>query len=393
MSKICVYTATRAEYCLLYPVLKRIEHDDDLELDLIVSGAHLSGKYGNTYENIIHDGFEIHEKIPILDDNDQDIDKAIALSIVGCSKYLKKSKPDIIIILGDRYEIIGPVIAASNLHIPIAHIHGGETTEGAIDEAIRHSVTKFSYLHFACCESYRERIIQLGESPDRVYNVGGLGVENILTQRLLTKDVLEDHLQFSLNKYGLVTYHPVTLENDTAKHQVQSLFRALLQVEDCTFIITKANADQGGEDINKVIEGYANTYPDKFKVVANLGLIRYLSAMKYCQMVIGNSSSGILEAPTFHVPTINIGDRQKGRMQCKSIINCEPNEHAILQAIRLGFNHEFRESIHDLLSPYGNGHASKLIIKYVKEHLEKGINLKKKFYDIDIKQASHIERR
>lgn len=384
MKKVCVYTATRAEYCLLYPVIKKIQLDPDLQLDLIVSGAHLSEKYGYTCRDIIDDGFKINAQISILDEEKNDIDQAIALSITGCSKYLKESKPDILLVLGDRYEILGPVIAASNLHIPIAHIHGGETTEGAIDEAIRHAVTKFSYLHFTCCEEYRERVIQLGEDPKRVYNVGGLGVENILTQNLMSKEELAENLNFNLNQFCLVTFHPVTLEDQTAEEQVDILMKALLKKEGYTFIITKANADFGGNGINKILDTYSDLYPDKFKVVYSLGLIRYLSAMKYCKLVIGNSSSGILEAPTFCVPTINIGDRQKGRIQCKSIINCEPTDKQISEAIELGLDMQFRDSIKDLKSPYGEGKTSELIIKYIKQWLEEGIDLKKKFFDIDI---------
>lgn len=385
MKKISVLTGTRAEYHLMYPVLKKIVEHPDLELDLIVTGAHLSAKYGNTYQAIEKDGIPISIKLPILKDDEEivDMDRAIAECMLGCSKHFEDVKPDLLLVLGDRYELFGAVIPAINQHIPIAHIHGGETTEGAIDEAVRHSVTKCSYLHFTCCEPYRKRVIQLGESPDRVFNVGGLGVENILTQSLMTQEDLEKNLSFPLNNYSLVTFHPVTLEEGTAVQQVKEMLDAFLEVEDMNFIITKANADAGGNKINEVIDQYAEKYPQKFYTEFSLGMVRYLSAMKYAHLVIGNSSSGILEAPSFRVPTINIGDRQKGRIKCESIIDCNPNKKAILDAISKGLSSSFRDSIKTMESPYGNGTTSQQIIDIINKYLENGIDLKKKFYDIE----------
>lgn len=383
MYKISVFTGTRAEYHLLYPVIKKIQDDPELELDLIVTGAHLSQKYGNTYQDIEKDGFRIDVKIPILDDISS-IDESIAECIKGCSQHFKKVNPDLLIVLGDRYELFGCVIPAMNQHIPIAHIHGGETTEGAIDEAIRHAITKFSYLHFTSCEEYRRRVIQLGENPQRVYNVGGLGVENILTQKLMNKADLENNLKFDLSQYCLVTFHPVTLEADTARTQVIEMLEAFLEFNQMNFIITKANADAGGDIINEVIDQYVNKYPQKFYTEYSLGMIRYLSAMKFAQLVIGNSSSGILEAPSFHVPTINIGDRQKGRIQSQSIINCLPLKKDIITAMNKGLSHDFKESIQEMVSPYGNGTTSQQIIDIIKQNLKSGIDLKKIFYDISI---------
>lgn len=384
MSKrITVFTATRAEYHLLYSVIKKIDADTDLDLDLIVSGTHLSHKYGYTVDQIISDGFKISKEIPIIDEEQEtDIDVAISKVLLGCSEHFKHVKSDFLIILGDRYELLGAVIAATNALIPIAHIHGGETTEGAIDEAIRHAVTKFSYLHFTCCEPYRKRVIQLGEDPKRVFNVGALGVENILNQLLMSRTELSQNLEFDLNKFGLVTFHPVTLENATSEEQVKELLNALLSFNDMTFVITKANADNGGEKINNILDEYGNLYKDKLKIVSSLGMMRYLSAMKYCELVIGNSSSGILEAPSFKVPTINIGDRQRGRIQAESIINCTPIKESIINAMNRGLDSTFRKSIKDMLPLYGTGNASTEIIKVIKEFLEKPIDLKKKFFDI-----------
>lgn len=385
MKKICVFTATRAEYHLLYSIIKHINEDDELELDLVVSGTHLLYKYGHTIDAIIQDGFPISESFYIMEDseNEYDVDRIISRALLNCSRHFRTSRPDMLIVLGDRYEILGPVIAAANALIPIAHIHGGETTEGAVDEAIRHAVTKFSYLHFACCEEYRHRIIQLGESPTRVFNTGALGVENIYKYPKMTRTELEVDLQFDLKKFGLVTFHPVTLELFTAKKQITELMEALLEIKDMTFIITKANADAGGTTINQVLDSYGQLYPRKFKIAPSLGMLRYSSAMKYCEMVIGNSSSGILEAPTFKVPTINIGDRQKGRLQAKSIINCEPLKNDILKAIEKGMGADFRKEISSMLPLYGTGNTSEQIIAQIKKSLNQGICLKKKFYDVN----------
>lgn len=385
MKKISVLTGTRAEYHLMYPILRRIENDPDLDLDLIVTGAHLSSKYGLTIKDIIKDGFKISAKIDILNEDNEvvNMDYAISKCLIGCSKHFDEVNTDLLLVLGDRYELLGAVISALNHHIPIAHIHGGETTEGAIDEAIRHAVTKFSFLHFTCCEEYRHRVIQLGENPSRVYNVGGLGVENILTQKLLSKEELEKDFCFALDNYALVTFHPVTLEENTAVNQVIEMLEAFLNFPELKFVITKANADSGGNLINEVIDKYVSKFPNKFYTEYSLGMVRYLSAMKNAKLVIGNSSSGILETPSFKVPTINIGDRQKGRIQCQSIINCLPKKDNIIIAMRKGLSFEFINSIKDMESPYGNGTASKQIIEIIKHNLTSKINLKKKFYDIN----------
>lgn len=379
---ISIFTATRAEYHLLYSVIKKIDEDCDFKLDLIVSGTHLLPQYGYTVEQIEKDGFPINERINIMKESDN-INQIIAKSLLGCSEHFQKVNSDFLVVLGDRYEILGAVIAASNALIPIAHIHGGETTEGAIDEAIRHAVTKFSYLHFACCDIYRNRIIQLGESPERVFNSGALGVENILNQSILTRNELAKGLNFNLERFSLVTFHPVTLEKNASLNQVKELAEALLMCKDMTFLITKSNADEGGKLINELWEKYTQIYPKKFLLVSSLGMVRYLSAMKHCELVIGNSSSGLLEAPSFKVPTINIGDRQRGRLQSQSIINCKAEKNEIINAMKQGLTQEFRYSISNMKQLYGKGNASEIIINELKNTLLNGVNIKKSFYDLN----------
>lgn len=383
---IAVLTGTRADYHLLYPLLKKIDQDSELNLLLIVTGAHLSPLYGNTYQYIDKDGFENYYKIPILNDN-ENIDYSIAKVIMGTSDFFSNHSIDLLVVLGDRYEALGTVIAAGHHHIPIAHIHGGETTEGAIDESIRHSITKFSHLHFTSCEEYRERVIQLGEDPNSVFNVGALGVENILTEQLLSREELVRDINFAKGSYALVTFHPVTLEKDTAKNQVTEMLEAFLLFDNLKFIITKSNADAGGKTINEIIDQYCSKYPNQFYSEFSLGMIRYLSAMKYAALVIGNSSSGIIESPSFEVPTINIGDRQKGRKQAINIINCEPIKKEIYKAMKLGLSQDFRKNLIGMTSPYGNGKTSQQILDIIKFSLKnKKINLKKKFYNIKFKQ-------
>lgn len=383
MRRIAVFTATRAEYHLLSPVLRRINESKECILDLIVSGTHLSEKYGNTIGAIKKDGIPISKEIAVLDEYGMgNVNEIIAKVLVECGQYFKETRPDMLVVLGDRYEIMGVVLAAANALIPIAHIHGGETTEGAIDEAVRHSVTKFSQLHFACCEQYRHRIIQLGENPNLVYNCGALGVENILSQKLMLKDELAIELAFDLKKFCLVTFHPVTLEKETSVSQVVELYKALLTNSNYTYIITGANCDNGGNEINLFWERIAIENPDRFLFVPSLGMIRYLSAMKHCDMVIGNSSSGILETPTFEKPTINIGDRQKGRLRSRNIIDCEPSEKQITMAMKLASTDLFKESLIGMEQLYGDGHASEIIFNEIINNLDIGIDLKKSFYNI-----------
>lgn len=385
MKKVCIVTSTRAEYGLLRPLMLKFKNSNKYTLQIIATGMHLSPEFGNTYKEIEKDGFEITEKIEILLSSDSavGVSKSMGLATISFAEAFSRLKPDLVIVLGDRYEIFAVASAAVVAQIPIAHLHGGETTEGAFDEAFRHSITKMSYLHFTSTETYRNRVIQLGEAPDRVFNVGALGVENILSLDLLDKEELEKSIDFKLDKpFGLVTFHPVTLENSTSKEQFKELLSAMDKRKDMKFILTKANSDNDGRIINKMIDEYESENKDRIKAFTSMGLIRYLSAMKYCACVVGNSSSGIIEAPTFNKPTINIGDRQKGRIQAESIINCIPKEKDILDALNTALDHKFIASLENMKNPYGMGDTSNRIYNYIDEVMEGKINLKKKFYDL-----------
>ncbi len=384
-SKICVVTGTRAEYGLLKPVIKKINSDNMLQLRLVVTGMHLSPEFGATYTEIERDGYLIDEKIDILlsGDSNYAMSKSIGVAIISFTDYFARTNPDIIIILGDRYEIFAVATAAAMSQIPIAHLYGGDTTEGAMDEFLRHSISKMSYLHFTSTEDAKRRVEQLGENPERVFCVGATGVENILNVPLLDKVDLEKSLDFRLQEqYAVVTFHPVTMENQTATHQLEELFAALDKYRDMNFIFTKANSDANGRVINQMIDQHVE---NRSNMVAftSLGMLRYLSALKYATLVIGNSSSGIYEAPSFKIPTINIGDRQKGRIQSISIINCKPIKKNILQAIDYGLSEEFRNKLFDSVNPYEGNHPTKDIVEIIVDFLEKDkINLKKTFYDI-----------
>lgn len=384
---ICIITGTRAEYGLLCPLIKKINEDDQFNLQLVVTGMHLSPEFGLTYKQIEEDGYKIDEKVEILLSSDTSIgiSKSMGLAMISFSEVFDRLKPDMVVVLGDRYEIFSAVSVASISRIPVCHLHGGETTEGAFDENLRHSITKMSYLHFTSTEEYRKRVIQLGESPDRVFNVGAIGIENIKKMNLLSKEKLERSINFKLDKkYAVVTFHPVTLENNTAKSQFKELLLALDKIKDLKVIFTKANSDTDGRIINNMIDEFVLTDKERFISFTSMGSLRYLSAIKYSDIVIGNSSSGIVEVPSFNKPTINIGDRQKGRIQAKSIINCKPVKNDIEKAIERALSDEFLENIKDVKNPYGDGNVSDKVIEKIKYFLENDkINLKKKFYDLE----------
>lgn len=385
MKKICVITGTRAEYGLLRPLIKRIQEDKDLELQIIATGMHLSPEFGLTYKEIEADGFIINEKIEILLSSDTPIgiSKSMGLAMISFAEVFDRLKPDMAVVLGDRYEVFSAVSSASISRIPIVHIHGGETTEGAFDEGFRHSITKMSYLHFTSTEEYRKRVIQLGEHPNRVFNVGAIGIESIKILKLLDKNELEESINFKFGvRTALVTFHPVTLENSTSKVQFQELLNTLDRFNDLKVIFTKANSDTDGRVINTMIDEYVGNNRDRSIAFTSMGQLRYLSAMKYVDLVIGNSSSGIVEAPSFRVPTINIGDRQKGRMQAETIINCEPVESEVYKAMELGLSRAFKEETGDATNPYGDGNVSEKILHIIEDSLSKGIELKKSFYDL-----------
>jgi len=385
MRKICVITGTRAEYGLLYWLIKAINEDKYLKLQLIVTGMHLSPEFGLTYKEIEKE-FRINKKIEILLSSDTcvAISKSMGLALISFSEAFEELNPDIVVVLGDRYETFSATSAAMIAKIPIAHIHGGETTQGAFDESIRHSITKMSHLHFTATNEYKNRVIQLGEHPNRVFNVGGMGIENIKRLKLLSLKEFEKAIDFKLNKKNiLVTFHPVTLENNTAKEQFQELLNAINELKDTNIIFTKANSDINGRVINQMIEEYVDNNMHKSLCFASLGQVRYLSALQFVDVVLGNSSSGIIEVPSFKIGTINIGDRQEGRVKASSIIDCKPNKNSILKAFDKLYSKEFQEALKITINPYGNTCASEKIIEVLKNVDLENI-LKKSFYDLKV---------
>jgi GDP/UDP-N,N'-diacetylbacillosamine 2-epimerase (hydrolysing) len=394
MRKICVFTGTRAEYGLLKPLMDEIHNDAGLELQVLATGMHLSPEFGLTHKSIETDGFEINEKVEILLSSDSPIgiSKSMGLGLCGFSESLARLQPDMVVILGDRFECLSMACACMNARIPIAHIHGGETTIGAVDEAFRHSITKMSHLHFTSTDEYRNRVIQLGEHPDRVFNVGAIGIENIKKLPLLNRNELEQEIGFNLgSRYFLVTFHPVTLEHATSQQQFLNLLSALDEITEkdkqIKIIFTKANADTEGRIINQLIDSYVAQHPDKAVCFISMGQFRYLSAMQNAAAVVGNSSSGIVEAPSFGVPTVNIGDRQKSRVRAKSVIDCEPNIVSIHNALHKSLSLEFVHSLQDINNPYEKDNTARNIKNMLRTCALHDL-IKKKFYDLP---NSHIE--
>ncbi|MEG2616139.1 MAG: UDP-N-acetylglucosamine 2-epimerase [Raoultibacter sp.] len=383
--RVCVATGSRAEYHLLQPLIKALYEDDTFDLRIVATGAHLAEEYGLTYTFIEEDGFVLDEKIPILDGDDSalGVDRALAAAIVGFGEYFNRKKTDVLIVLGDRYEMLGVAFAAVNHGVAVAHIHGGETTEGAIDEVVRHSITKMSQLHFTSCEPYRQRVIQLGEDPSRVFNVGSLGVENIRAQTLLDRQALAKSIGFSFDSpCALVTYHPTTLGSASVEAEVAALCEALDTFPKMGLLFTKANADAGGRTINALIESYAQTRK-RCLVVSSLGTLRYLSSLAAVDVVIGNSSSGILETAPFGVAVVNIGDRQRGRLRTGNVIDCDTDADSIRAGITQAFSPEFRHLAAAAENPYGDGFTSKRIVAVLKQACEKGLDRRKVFFDLD----------
>lgn len=386
MKKIIILTATRAEYGLLKPLMVGLLNDTYYDTKIAVTGMHLSSEFGMTVKEIEADGLPIDKKIEIVLSSDTPValSKSMGLAMISFSEYFDECRPDALIVLGDRFETLAVCCAATNARIPIFHLHGGEATEGLIDEAIRHSITKMSYLHFTSTEAYRKRVIQMGEEPSRVFNVGAMGVENVLGVGNMSVEELEDSLGFELGgQYAVGTFHPVTLENATAGNQTQELLAALDEHPEIIYLFTKANVDTDGRVINRLLEEYSRVHGN-FHLVASLGMERYLNAIRNACFVIGNSSSGLVEVPSFHVPTINIGDRQLGRIAGETVISCKPDRKSINDAIDKALDPNFRSSIMDAQNPYGNGHTSEIIMAVIKDFFENGrINIKKKFYDLN----------
>jgi UDP-hydrolysing UDP-N-acetyl-D-glucosamine 2-epimerase len=386
MRHIAVFTGTRAEYSLLYFLLKYLQDDADINLQLFVGGTHLSNEFGHTIDQIISDGFSVTEKLDFLlpAATPNAISKSLALAITTTADAIVKHCPDVIVVLGDRYEALGVAQAAMINQTPIVHIHGGEITEGAYDDAIRHAITKLAQLHFTATEPYRNRVIQLGEQPEHVFNVGAPGIDSIKQLTLLSRDELSEYFAGKLVKpYFLVTYHPVTLSKAGAIEGLKNLLLALDSFEDYQIIITYPNADSFGNDIIEHLQAYAKQHQEKVLLVKSLGQLRYLSAIKHAEAVIGNTSSGIIEVPSLHVPTVNIGDRQKGRIASGSVIHCANSVADIHAAIRKAISSEFKSSIASLENPYGQGGASKAIYNTLKSFELSGI-IQKTFFNLPV---------
>lgn len=382
--KICVITGSRAEYGLLKPLLEVVNDDIDLDLRLIVTGMHLAAEFGLTYKEIERDGFLINEKIEILPSSDTSVclAKSMGQGMSSFAKSYQRLKPDIIVCMGDRFEIFSAAAAALVSRIPLAHLSGGELSEGVFDDAFRHAITKMSHLHFTSTETYRRRVIQLGEEPEFVFNVGEVGLDSLRKIRLLTKKKLQEDLNFKFKKHNLlVTFHPLTLEENTSGEYFQNLLSALDELTDTSIVFTKANADTGGRSINTMIDEYVSKKSEKSIAFASLGRLRYLSVMRCSDSVVGNSSSGIIEAPSLKVGTINIGDRQKGRIKAKSVIDCQPTTKSIRQAFRKLYSNNFPACLREVRNPFGDGRSSQRVVRILKECDLNNI-LKKKFYDL-----------
>jgi GDP/UDP-N,N'-diacetylbacillosamine 2-epimerase (hydrolysing) len=381
--KICVVTGSRAEYGLLRLVMQGIKDDPELTLQVIATGMHLSSTFGLTYKEIEADRFNINFKIETLSSSDTPagIAESMSKGLTGCAEAFSLLQPDVIVVLGDRFETFAAVAAANVVRIPVAHLHGGETTVGAFDEAFRHSITKMSHLHFVAADEYRKRVIQLGENPNSVFLVGGLGVDSIKNVTLLSKNELEKSIGIEFqSKSLLITFHPVTLEDGTSEAQMTELLNALSELSDTTLIFTMPNADTGGLALIKLIEEFVKSHPNAHSFVS-LGQQRYLSCIAQVDGVVGNSSSGLAEVPSFKKGTINIGARQLGRLQASSVINCEPEEGQIRAALVRLYSHDFKTSLTMTTNPYGDGGASFKVINVLKEALLDGI-IQKTFHDL-----------
>ena len=387
MKRIAVVTATRAEYGLLSPVIRelRAKENESFRTELLVTGTHLSDRYGNTIKEIERDGLRIDHiiDIPVDSDTELDISNNQACALVKFTELFYKERYDAVLLLGDRYETLAVAIAAGNTRTPVFHMCGGDTTEGALDEWIRHSITKISYLHFVTNEDSKRRVIQLGEDPDRVFDYGSTSIDNILKAADMSKEEALSSVGLKECRYALCTYHPVTMENNTVDAQIDSFLEAIKCFPELIFIVTKSNADQGGARINEMLDRAAERI-DNLKVFTSLGVRRYLSLMRYAEFVMGNSSSGIIETPSFHIPTVNIGDRQRGRLQAASIIDCGSTEKEIVDGIKTALSREFAEVCQSVNSPYGDGKSAVRIANKAVEIIESGdIDIKKKFYDLE----------
>ena len=384
MRKICVITGSRAEYGLLSGLMKQIDESEDLKLQIIATNMHLSPEFGLTYKEIEKDGFVIDKRVEMLlsSDTSSATAKSVGLGMIGFGDAYEDLRPDLIVVLGDRYEILAAVSTALFFKIPVAHLHGGEITEGAYDDAIRHAITKMSHLHFTSTEEYRKRVIQLGESPDRVFNVGAIGVENIKKSSFLSKEELENSLDFKLgDKSLLVTFHPVTLETCTTREQCDNLLEVLTKHSEYRILFTFPNSDTDGCVIVDCIKDFVAKNKDRAIAFKSLGKLRYLSALKYVSAVIGNSSSGILEVPSFGIPTLDIGDRQKGRIAAKSVVHSGVSMEEIEQGFKLIFSEEIQSVAKLRNNPYEKDGTTDMIVFQLKTYPLENL-VQKSFYNL-----------
>ena len=384
MRKICIVTGSRAEYGLLSRLIRLIQEDPELTLQIIATNMHLSPEFGLTYKEIEKDGFRIDKKVEMLlsSDTANATTKSVGLATIGFADAYEDLKPDLLLVLGDRFEILAAVTAALFYKIPVAHLHGGEITEGVYDDAIRHAITKMSHLHFTSTEEYRKRVIQLGEEPGRVFNVGAIGIDNIRHVHLMPKHELEESLNFKFGKKCvLVTFHPVTLESDTAKEQIKSLLQALESIDDLRMLFTLPNSDTDGRIIMKIINQFVEENNDRSIVVTSLGQLKYLSALQYVNCVVGNSSSGIIEVPSFGIPTLNIGNRQLGRIKAKTIEDCDATFEDIRKKLKFVLSSKFKKFCKKCTNPYEKENTAIEILSFIKNCVLKSF-IQKRFYNI-----------
>lgn len=384
--KICIITGTRAEYGLFYWLMRELQDDNAVQLQVIATGMHLSPEFGCTGKRIEEDGFAVDAKVEMLLSSDTGVGlaKSIGVGVIGFADALDRLRPDIVVLLGDRFEALAAAQAAMAARIPIAHIHGGEATEGLIDEAIRHSLTKMAHLHFVAAAAYRRRVIQLGEDPERVFNFGAVGLDHIRRQKLLTREAFETAIGFRLGELCfLVTYHPVTLSKQSSCVPMAELLSACEAFPQARLIFTLPNADTGGRAVRQTLDEWAAAHADRCLVVSSLGQNLYLSALQHVDLVMGNSSSGLLEVPSFKKPTINVGDRQKGRLKATSVIDCKEDAAAIKEAVDRALSSTFQEQLNTVVSPYeAGGDVSRRVECVLRDFPLDGI-LMKTFRDLE----------
>lgn len=382
--KVCIITGSRAEFGLLRFVVEGVKNSSVLELQLVVTGMHLSSEFGLTYKEVEESGFKINKKIETIlsSDTPSSVVKSTGLGLIGCAEAFEELSPDFVVILGDRYEVFSCAISALFFNIPIIHIHGGEVTAGSFDEAIRHSITKMSWFHFVASDKYKNRVIQLGENPMNIENVGGLGVDSIKRLKLLQKKELKqkEHINFG-HRNLLITFHPATLDSESTEVQIKNLISSLKELENCYLIFTMPNADPDSKVIKNVINNFVAKNKDRAISFESLGQLKYLSVLQFVDGVVGNSSSGLLEAPSFKIGTINIGKRQDGRLKSKSIIDCEPTKESISFALKQLFSNDFKVLLRSVKNPYGDGNASSRIIRFL-EKVKIPNSTEKKFFDL-----------